>query len=131
MATDEQRARMRRDAERMMGIKGGGEPGSLGRSLARDVLILTGEPDLAALLQQLQPLDEDAKERWDAKQAEEYEDYEPDSDLLPWLALVELNDDWRCGWQHQPDEATEWTIFADGPTPIAAAQALLALMQAE
>jgi len=88
-------------------------------------------PDtLEDLLQRLAALGEQALERWAAQQREEDDEFELSEDYVPWLTLEEGLDGWICGWRVQPDEASEWTIRADGRTPLAAAQALLTLMEA-
>jgi hypothetical protein len=103
-----------------------GWPKHCGRTMLR--ARMADRPDLAALLEQLQPLDERALARWAANALDEDDD-ELGDDYVPTLTLMEVMDGWRCGWTVQPDEATEWTIYAEGRTPLAAAQALLDKMR--
>lgn len=81
--------------------------------------------ELELLLAQLANLKQEALETWADLQREEDEDFELDEDYVLWLTLEEAWPHWECGYRVRPDEATEWTLVADGPTPMTAAQALL------
>lgn len=84
---------------------------------------------LEDLLRRLAALTPVAQQRWEAKQREEDEDYEPDADAQLWLTLErDLRGVWLCGWRVQLDEATDWALHAAGATPTAAAQAMLDLL---
>jgi hypothetical protein len=70
---------------------------------------------------------DEALARW---AAENLEDDELSDDYVPWLTLEEQRGwGWFCGYRIRHDEASEWTIKATGDTPLAAARALLALME--
>ena len=92
--------------------------------------------NLEQLLIQLASLTERAQQIWEAEQRadedneiDEDDEFDFDGDDRIWLALVQNRRVWHCGWQCQPDEATEWALMAEGATPLAAAQALLEHIQ--
>jgi len=89
--------------------------------------------DLDSTLTRLAAMREQAMARYLVRRREEEkdEDYDAESDFDGgfWLALEEAEVGWECGWRIRPDEATEWASIACGPTPSAAAQALLTLME--
>jgi hypothetical protein len=85
---------------------------------------------LEALLITLARRYPEALEIWAAAEREEDDEFEPDDDVMPWLSLEEANQGWECGYRIQPDEASEWTLVASGTTPLLAAQALLAKIEA-
>lgn len=88
-------------------------------------------PDLEKLLNELVGLTEKAHEQYNAENEAEDEDWELNEDEDPWLSLEHTGADntWRCGYVVRPDEANEWTIYADGKTPTMAAQELRKLIQ--
>jgi hypothetical protein len=87
--------------------------------------------NLEQLLIQLVGFTAEAQARWLVQVRDELEDEDHilDGDLF--LGL-QINHDgtWSCGWLLQEDEPTEYTIVAEAATPLAAAQALLAKIQA-
>lgn len=86
--------------------------------------------DLNHLLVYLAGHADAALQRWADQQLLEDDEFELNEDYRPWLTLERNSYDWnwQCGFRVQPDEATEWTIVASGTTPLAAAQALQALL---
>lgn len=80
---------------------------------------------LDTILRRLAELTPQAQQRYEA---ETYDEDTPDILIEQvWLSLEEWYDGgtWRCGWRVKPDEATEWTIHADGFSPTEAAAKLL------
>lgn len=82
---------------------------------------------LEALLQHLATHTSTAQRRWNAFQHATSQSGTYNDDPV-WVQLEQRATigGWRCGYVCQPDEYTIWTLFADGVTPTAAAQALLA-----
>lgn len=93
--------------------------------------------DLEQLLLQLAGLTERAQAIWVAEVlADEDSGYESEDEIegVLWLTLERsviprTIDPWMCGYRVQQDEATVWALMVDGPTPLAAATALLAEIQ--
>ncbi|GAB4203499.1 MAG: hypothetical protein OHK0022_27680 [Roseiflexaceae bacterium] len=67
---------------------------------------------LEQLLAELAALQPVAQRLYEAEQREAEEDDEWEPDGAVWLALEYDHDDkvWMCGWNVQPDEATEWAL---------------------
>lgn len=86
---------------------------------------------LESLLKELANLTEEAHEQHNTKREQEDEDWEVNEDEDPWFSLEHLpyTNTWRCGYRVRPDEATEWTFYGEGSTPLLAAQELQKLIK--